>query len=205
MALTRKALKAMGLTEEQVDSIIEAHTETVDGLKDEVARYKADAEKLSDVQRELDEAKNTIATGNKESWRVKYDAIKEEFDNYKANEAAQKVKADKEAAYKDLLKGLGVSEKRIDSIIRVTNLDAEELGEDKRFKNAEALTETAKTEWADFIESTNTNANVRVDMGGKLNNGGTAMSRNDIMNIKDRTERRAAIAANMTVFNKKGD
>ena len=33
MAFTRKFLKALGLTEEQVDSVVEAHTETVDGLK----------------------------------------------------------------------------------------------------------------------------------------------------------------------------
>lgn len=33
MALTRKLLKGMGLTEEQMDTIIEAHTDTVDGLK----------------------------------------------------------------------------------------------------------------------------------------------------------------------------
>ena len=51
MALTRKALKAMGLTEEQVDSIIEAHTETVDALKSMVNAYKADAEKLPGVEK----------------------------------------------------------------------------------------------------------------------------------------------------------
>lgn len=34
MALTRKLLKGMGLTDEQVDTIIEAHTDTVDGLCD---------------------------------------------------------------------------------------------------------------------------------------------------------------------------
>ena len=33
MALTRKLLKGMGLTDEQVDTIIEAHVETVDSLK----------------------------------------------------------------------------------------------------------------------------------------------------------------------------
>ena len=57
MALTRKALKAMGLTEEQVDSIIEAHTETVDGLKSQVNAYKADAEKLPGVEKELNDLK----------------------------------------------------------------------------------------------------------------------------------------------------
>ena len=54
MALTRKLLKGMGLTDEQVDTIIEAHTDTVDGLKADVSKYKTDAEKLSDVQKELD-------------------------------------------------------------------------------------------------------------------------------------------------------
>ena len=33
MALTRKMLKAMGIEEEKIDQIIEAHTETVDALK----------------------------------------------------------------------------------------------------------------------------------------------------------------------------
>lgn len=57
MSITRKLLKGMGLTEEQVDTIIEAHTETVDGLKADVSRYKADAGKLAGVQKELDDLK----------------------------------------------------------------------------------------------------------------------------------------------------
>ena len=49
VALTRESLRAMGLTDEQVDSIIEMHTDTVDGLKADVSKYKSDAEKLSTV------------------------------------------------------------------------------------------------------------------------------------------------------------
>lgn len=41
MSITRKSLKVMGLTEEQVDTIIEMHTETVNGLKES---FKADLE-----------------------------------------------------------------------------------------------------------------------------------------------------------------
>lgn len=41
MAVTRKLLKGMGLTDEQLDTIIEAHTDTVDGLKEQVKVYKA--------------------------------------------------------------------------------------------------------------------------------------------------------------------
>ena len=79
MALTRKLLKGMGLTDEQVDTIIEAHTDTVDGLKADVSKYKTDAEKLSDVQKELDELK---AKGD-DGWKEKHDKLKGEFDTYK--------------------------------------------------------------------------------------------------------------------------
>ena len=72
MALTRKALKAMGLTEEQVDSIIEAHTETVDGLKEQIKTYKADAEQLPAVRKELEDMKKSDG----EDWKSKYDAEK---------------------------------------------------------------------------------------------------------------------------------
>ena len=58
MALTRRFLKGMGLTEEQVDTIIEAHTEVTDGLKEQINQYKADADKLVDVQKELDDLKS---------------------------------------------------------------------------------------------------------------------------------------------------
>ena len=37
MALTRRALKAMGIEDEKIDEIITMHTETVDGLKADVA------------------------------------------------------------------------------------------------------------------------------------------------------------------------
>ena len=46
MALTRKFLAALGIEDAKVDEIIQAHTDTVNGLKDEIEKYKADAEKL---------------------------------------------------------------------------------------------------------------------------------------------------------------
>lgn len=203
MGLTRKALKAMGLTEEQIDSIVEAHTEVVTGLKEEAEKYKADAEKLPGVEKELETAKQTIADGNKDSWQVKYEAIKEDFEAYKKTEADKKAKVDKENAYRALLKSTGVSEKRIDTILKVTDLSEKELGENGSFKDAEALTESIKTEWADFI-TPGVNNNPRIDTGAKLNNSGTALTKADILNIKDPTEQRKAIAANLNLF-KKGD
>ena len=41
----------MGLTDEQVDSIVEMHTETVDGLKEKLKTAEEKAEKLDGVQK----------------------------------------------------------------------------------------------------------------------------------------------------------
>ena len=43
---------------------------------------------------------------------------------------------------------------------------------------------------------------IRVDMGGRLIDGGKPMTKDEIMQISDRAERRAAIAANMDLFRK---
>lgn len=157
MSLSRKALTAMGIDEEKVDQIIEMHTATVNGLKDERDGYKADADKLGSVQKELDELKEAAKNGDRSPYKVKYEALLEEkealqkeFDDFKADQEAKATKAEKQDAYKALLKEIGVSEKRIDSILKITDIDSVELEEGK-LKNADDLKRSAKDEWADFI------------------------------------------------------
>ena len=167
MALTRKLLKGMGLTEEQVDTIIEAHSETVDGLKEDINKYKSNAEKLPTVQRELDDLKAAGDGGYKQ----KYEDEKKAFEDYKTAQTAKETKQAKEKAYTEFLKSVGVSEKRIPSIIKVTDLNAVELEGDK-VKDADKLTETVKTEWADFIETSNTDgANTNTPPANNPNDG----------------------------------
>ena len=151
MALTRKALKAMGLSDEQVDSVIEMHTETVDALKESRDTYKADADKLPAIQAEIDQLKAKAEENDGNAYKVKYEAIKEDFDKYK-NEITEKEKSRKtKEAYRELLKSAGVSEKRIDSVLKVTDLKALKLDAEGKLENAEDLTNSIKTEWADFI------------------------------------------------------
>ena len=152
MALTRKLLKGMGLTEEQVDTIIEAHSETVDGLKEDINKYKSNAEKLPGVQKELDDLKAAGDGG----YKKKYEDEKKAFEDFKTAQTEKETKQAKEKAYTEFLKSVGVSEKRIPSIIKITDLNAVELEGDK-VKNAETLAASVKTEWADFIENSNTN------------------------------------------------
>ena len=151
MALTRKLLKGMGLTDEQVDTIIEAHTETTDGLKEDIKKYKGDAEKLPTVQKELDDLKAAGDGGYKEKYEKEHKA----FEDFKTAQAAKETRQAKESAYRELLKAAGVSEKRIPAILKVTDLDGIEMEGDK-IKDADKHTQTVKTEWADFVESSNT-------------------------------------------------
>ena len=151
MALTRKLLKGMGLTDEQVDTIIEAHTDTVDGLKKDIDKYKGDAEKLPGVQKELNDLKAAGDGGYKE----KYENEKKAFEDFKQAQTEKETKQAKITAYTAFLKSVGVSEKRIPSIIKVTDLNTVEL-EGNAVKDADKLTESVKTEWADFIETPNT-------------------------------------------------
>lgn len=156
MALTRRSLKAMGIEDDKIDEIISAHAETVDALKEQRDNYKAQADELAKVQQKLDEANETTKANGSDAWKVKYDAIKEEYDNYKSDISAKETTRAKQAAYREVLKAAGVSDKRIDSIVRVSDIDSVELDESGKIKEADKLTENIKNEWADFIVSTNT-------------------------------------------------
>lgn len=151
MALTRKALTAMGLSAEQVDSIIEMHTETVEGLK----AYKTDAEKLPGVQAQLDEANKKLEAAGKDDYKAKYDALVQE-------NLQKEVRTAKETAIRDLCKDLGLSEKGAALALKYTNLDTIELGSDGKPTNGAAVKESLLSDWGDYKEIRNqTGADVK--------------------------------------------
>ena len=104
MALTRKMLKAMGIEEEKIDQIIDEHIDVVDALKKERDGYKSDAGKLADVQRKLDAYEKNNGDGKKTVSKEDYDALKTEYDNYKADITAKEIKAAKESAFRELVR-----------------------------------------------------------------------------------------------------
>ena len=128
MALTRKSLKAMGLTDEQVDSIIEMHTDTVDGLKADVSKYKSDAEKLAGVEKELNDLKAMGDGGYKEKYEKEHKA----FEDYKADVTAKESKAAKEKAVRAYFESKNITGANLDLAMRgcgdkikdTTSLDA---------------------------------------------------------------------------------
>ena len=200
MSLTRKMLKAMGIEEEKIDQIIEAHSETVDSLKADRDSYKEDAEKLKSVQKELDDLK---AKGD-DGWKEKYDALNVEFDTYKKDVEAKETKAAKEAAYRAILKDANLSEKGIEKAIKYAEWDKIELGEDGKLKDANDHIKAVREEWAEYVTTTTTTG-AKTSTPPTNNGGKTGKTKEEIMAIRDPAVRQAEIAKNPEAFGLKFD
>lgn len=206
MAMTRKMLKAMGIEDEKIDQIIEAHGETVDALKEQRDQYRADAEKLPEVQKQLDTANARLESAGKDPWKDKYDALNKEYGQYKSDQDAKDTRRAKEAAYREILKDAGIPDKRIAGIIKVSAeaIDALELDDDGRAKDADKLVAAAKSEWEDFIPTTTEGGAPRHNPPANTNGG---MTKEDIYKKDDHgryvlsaAERQRAIAENPELF-----
>ncbi len=144
MALTRKMLKAMGIEDEKIDQIIEEHVESIDGLKAERDRYKEGADEAEGLRKQLEEAKKAG------EYEEKYKAKCKEFDDYKAKVDGEAAAREKRGLYRELLAGAGVDPKRIDTVLKVSDLSGVTV-KDGAIEGADDLTESIKSDWSDFI------------------------------------------------------
>lgn len=181
MALTRKMLKAMGIEDEKIDQIIEEHAETVNALKQQRDQYKVDAEKLPGVQKELDDLKEAAEKDGENPYKAKYEELQQQFDDYKADVTAKETRAKKTAAYRKLLKDAKVSEKRLDSILKLSPVDDIELDDKGEIKDAADVKKKIEEEWSDFIVTEETHGadsnNPPGGSGGRQGAGGGSKSR----------------------------
>lgn len=145
MALTRKLLTALGIEPDKQEQIIEAHTETVDALKAERDRYKADAEKLPGVQEELTKAQAAAKDSGDAA------KIQKEFDDYKAQVEAEKTKAAKETALRKVAKDAGLTEAGIAKALKYSDFAKIELDEKGEIKGAKDVIKSLKEEWPEHI------------------------------------------------------
>ena len=119
--------------------------------------------------------------------------------DYKTQQTAKESRAAKESKFREQLKAAGVLEKYFDRIVRLSgeDIDKMELDSKGNVKNADKLAESLKTDWSDYVGSTTTKG-AQVD--NPPANTGSKMTKEQIINIKDATERQAAIAANPEAF-----
>ncbi len=196
MAFRRSTLAAMGLTNEQVDSIIELHTETVNALKADIDKYKEAAEKLPDVQRQLDEANSKLK--NSDDYKGKYESEKAAHDKLKADISAKETTAKKASSFKAMLKDKGYSDNAISKITKYGGfVDGVELDEEGKITNSEKLMTSIEAEWGEYKPQAGTQRHTPVTppVGGKV-----TRSKEEIMSISDTTARQKAIAENLNLF-----
>ena len=146
--LSKAGVEAENMAE-AVDKITDGHVASIEALKEERDSYKADAEKLPAVQKELDDIKKTVEDDN--GFEKKYNNLKKEYDDYKQAQTEAAEKKAKEDAYRAMLKEIGVVDKRIDSVMKITSMDDIKLSKDGNLEDIDKLKESAKKEWSDFI------------------------------------------------------
>lgn len=196
MALTRKLLKGMGLNDEQMDTIIEAHMDTVDGLKAEVSKYKGDAEKLPGVQKELDALK-AVGDGG---WENRAKDWEKKYNDLVADNTKKETQAAKETAVRAYFESKNIKGANLNIAMRssAAEISAVEL-ENGNIKDTSALDSLIAGDYAGLVSNTNTPV-VRVDMNARLNNKDKPVSKEDILSIKDGAARRQAMLDNPSLF-----
>lgn len=170
--------------DDKAKAILDALHKETDELKDQL-----DAEKTARTQAEKD---RDAANGGKE-------AAEKALTDYKAQQTQKDTHAAKEAKFRELLKAAGVLDKYADRVVRLSgeDIDKLELDDKGEVKDAKKHTDSLKADWSDFVGTTTTTG-AKVDT--PPTNTGSKMTKEQIINIKDASERQAAIAANPEAF-----
>lgn len=148
MALTRKYLKELGIESDKIDLIIDAHTEVTDALKTERDELKANSENAEKLKSEIAELKKQTVSDSE--WKSKYETLENDFTKYKGEQEAKATLEAKKSAYLELLKNAKISDKAHAKALKLADLESLEMT-DGKFNDADKITESIKSEWADFI------------------------------------------------------
>lgn len=193
MALTNAMLKAMGIENDQRDQIMTAHQEVLESIKAERDELRDTAAKVPSLEKQIEDLKAAQPT---EDWEAKYNELKTEYDGYKDKVKTEQAQAEKAQLYRSLLRESGVDEKRIDAIMKVTDLEG--IGvENGAITDQDTVKQAIADEWGAFITHTNTQG---ANVDNPPTNSGAKMTRDEIMAIKDTSARQKAIAENIDQF-----
>lgn len=126
---------------DSIPALVQSIQKTVGENFVTVDRYNAKKTLADELQTKVDEA---------EGLQGKYDTLKTEYDAYKNEQTAKEVRSQKQTAYKEILKKIGIPEKRFAVILKTVDFDELDF-KDGKFSKADDLEKDAKEEWADFI------------------------------------------------------
>lgn len=198
MGLTRKMLKAMGIEDEKIDQIIEAHSETVDGLKDKLKAAEEKSSKLDDVQKELDDLK----ANSGDDYKAKYEKEHSDFEAYKKDVVAKETKAAKETAVRAYFESRNITGANLAIAMRGARDEIAGIELDgTSIKDTSALDALVSGEFAGLVVTTTKQGAATATP--PTNTGGVKLTRADIFKRDDKgrylmntAERQKALAEN---------
>ena len=206
MAISKAMLEGMGLSSEQVKAILSEHFSTVEGLEKDAKDAKEEAKTLREkadnadaLAKQLKELQDKVAKEAKENEGKDYDALKKEFDDYKAEQERKEVRAAKETAYKEILKDAGIAEKHFAKILKYSDVDGVELDEKGKITTAKDILKAIKEEWSDHIQQQDTRG-TGAENPPTDNRGIKGMTIEQIDAIEDAGERQKAMYENRELF-----
>ena len=182
-----RAILGEAHTDDIENRLIALHLGVVDPLKDQLQTLKADADKLPDVQKELDDLRKA---GNASEVQAAFDAYKQQVEG-------EKVSAAKTAAVRKALRSAGVNrEEFIDLLLAKIDLEKVDMEGDE-VKDPDALLNPLKGSYAACFGTV-------TDKGTPPANppagGGKGLTKAEILAIEDTSARQEAIANNLELF-----
>ena len=187
--------------EEIENRLVALHLGVVDPLKDDLTKYKADAEKLTGVQKELDDLKAAGDGGYKE----KYEKEHSDFEAFKADITAKESKAAKEKAVRAYFESKNITGANLDLAMRGCGEEMAALVMDgDKIKDTASLDALIDGAYKSLVYTEHTQgANPATP---PTNNGvKTGKTKEEIMAIRDPAVRQAEIAKNPEAFGLKFD
>lgn len=125
-------------------SVVDPLLDDLDSAKRDATKYKAEADKVPGLQRDLDEAKKG------EDWKAKFEKAEKDLKDYKDQIARDAETAKVKAAYKKLLTDERISEKALESVLNATDYSKMKLKEDGTLDGIEDLKKDIDTRWGGF-------------------------------------------------------
>lgn len=193
-AQVREILSQAGVDSEHmsvaVQKIVEGHTTSIEALREERDKYKAEASKTAEIQKKLDDATERLKSFADKD----YDKLHKEYEDFKADVERKSTRAKKEDAFKSIMKDAGIPERHYQKIIKYSNVDGIEFDDDGKVKGLDGIMKSLKDDWGDHFEQSSTSGAQSSNPPANTN-GKKILSKDEIMKIEDTSERQEAWAA----------
>lgn len=161
-------------------------------------RYKAKLTEIDALKEKQQTAEDNATTAGK--WKDKFDSLKKQFDDYKAEVAGKETLAAKKDALAKIAKDAGLSDAGIAKALKYADFGKLELDEKGEMKDRAAVIKGLKDEWPEYITTTVTRGAPTTTPPTSTGGVKKYASKQEIMEIKNTAERQRAIHDNRELF-----